>query len=145
MKIKLAHFEPSEQNIKTMGERIREKRIEKGLSIGGLSQLTGIPKSTIQQYESGKVRKIGLEKRNTLTKVLELNKNELDPEFYAAQTFFANWEKDRQFMLDTISTQFGDAAVKLLLTYGELSDEYRDRLEERANELLTLYRSGYTY
>lgn len=138
MKLKLPPVEKSDQSLKTMGERIREKRTEKGLSIGQLSQLTGIPKSTIQQYETGNVRKIGEEKRKALASVLGLTENELDPDFYAAQSFFAGWEKDRQAMLDTVAAQFGDGAVTLLLTYNELPAEYQNRLEERAIELLKL-------
>lgn len=145
MKMKLTKVETSEQNIKTMGERIRQKRIEKGLSIGQLSQLTGIPKSTIQQYETGKVRKIGQEKRDILAQILELNNNELNPDYYAAQSLFAEWEKNRQSMLDAVDAYYGAGAVALLLTFNELSDEYQDKLSERADELLALYRGGYIY
>lgn len=45
---------------KKIGERIREKRIEKGLTLKQLGDLVGVDSSTILRYEKGKIKKIKL-------------------------------------------------------------------------------------
>ena len=43
---------------KKIGERIREKRIEKGLTLKQLGDLVGVDSSTILRYEKGEIKKI---------------------------------------------------------------------------------------
>ena len=43
----------------TIGERIRDCRKEKKMTLEELSRETGIPKSTIQRWESGAIRNMG--------------------------------------------------------------------------------------
>jgi len=45
---------------KKIGERIREKRIEKGLTLKQLGDLVGVDSSTILRYEKGEIKKIKL-------------------------------------------------------------------------------------
>lgn len=54
-----------------VSERIKLRRKELGLSYQELSNRTGIPKSTLQRYETGSIRNIPLEKLSTLAAGLE--------------------------------------------------------------------------
>ncbi len=53
-------------------ERLKEKREERDLSLFKLSQLTGIPKSTLQRYENGTTKKIPIEAVSLIEKALGL-------------------------------------------------------------------------
>ncbi|MCM1334925.1 MAG: XRE family transcriptional regulator [Bacteroides sp.] len=51
--------------------RLKQLRIEKGLSLRELAERTGLSGSTIQRYESGKTEKLPLEKARLLAKGLD--------------------------------------------------------------------------
>ena len=55
----------------TIGERIRNKRREQNLTLDELSAATGIPKSTIQRWESGAIKNMGQEGLLKLSKALD--------------------------------------------------------------------------
>lgn len=52
--------------------KLKNARIEKGLSLSELSSLTGIAKSTLQRYETGSTKKIPIESISLLEKHLHL-------------------------------------------------------------------------
>ena len=58
-------------DINAVSERIKLRRKELGLSYQELSNRTGIPKSTLQRYETGSIRSIPLDKLGTLASGLE--------------------------------------------------------------------------
>ena len=53
-----------------IAKRIKERRIELGLSLQDISYDLGVSKSTLQRYESGKIRSIPLQQLEPLAKVL---------------------------------------------------------------------------
>lgn len=57
--------------------KLREIRIQKGYSLGQLSSISGVPKSTINQYEVGKVKKINDKSLNKLANALNCTPQEL--------------------------------------------------------------------
>ncbi|MEG1313145.1 helix-turn-helix domain-containing protein [Clostridium sp.] len=56
-------------------ERLKQLRISKGITTYELSELTGIPQSTISKMENGK-RKIETDSLELLSKALNINVNE---------------------------------------------------------------------
>ena len=58
-------------------ELIKKSRNEKGISLGELSRLTGIAKSTLQRYETGDTRKIPVEAISMIEKALNLSSGTL--------------------------------------------------------------------
>lgn len=57
--------------------KIRELRNKKGYSLGDLSKMTGVPKSTIADFEKGKIKNLNEENLNRIADVLECSSQEL--------------------------------------------------------------------
>lgn len=55
------------------GEVIKQKRIEKRMSIRGLAEAIGVSPAAIQRYESGKTKTIPGQKMSRICEVLGLN------------------------------------------------------------------------
>ena len=53
-----------------IAKRIKQRRIELGLSLQDISSDLGVSKSTLQRYESGKIRSIPLQQLEPLAKAL---------------------------------------------------------------------------
>ncbi len=141
MKIRLSDGVPHAP--KNMGERIREKRIEKGLTLEALGKAIGVSKATVQKYENNAIAKIGSDKIDALAAALEMSPNELRPEFYAAQEFLyklQSSENGKSVTLDAVKYWFDSDADLLLLTYDELRPEYQARLIQMALDYLELER-----
>ena len=54
----------------TVGERIREKRKELGISADELANLLGVSRSTIFRYENGDIEKVPIDTLLLISKVL---------------------------------------------------------------------------
>lgn len=63
------------ENIKNVkiGQRIKETRLEQGLSLDEVAHKVGVAKSTIQRYESGAIGKIKLPVVESIAKGLKVN------------------------------------------------------------------------
>ena len=55
----------------TIGERIKERRLERGLTLRQLGNLVGVSEATVQRYESGAVQGIAPAMLNKLAQALE--------------------------------------------------------------------------
>lgn len=53
--------------------RMKNRRLELELSYQDLSDKTGISKSTLQRYETGFIKNLGIDKLETLAKALEIS------------------------------------------------------------------------
>lgn len=58
---------------KEIGNRIKEKRIEKGLTLKELGDKIGVASSTILRYENGEINTIKLPIIESIAKVLEVD------------------------------------------------------------------------
>lgn len=56
-----------------IGELIKSKRLQKGLTLAGLAKKCSVAESTVQRWESGSVADIKLSKAQTLSKVLDID------------------------------------------------------------------------
>lgn len=59
-------------DIELIVKRIRDRRIELGLSYQDIADATGISKSTIQRYETGAIRKVPINQIEELAKALHV-------------------------------------------------------------------------
>ena len=57
--------------------KLREIRIKKGYTLGELADLSGVPKTSIYQYETGKIKKTNGKNLNKLANALNCTPEEL--------------------------------------------------------------------
>lgn len=129
----------NENEIKEIIKRIKDRRTEMGLSYQDMENATGVSKSTWQRYETGKIRKLGIDRLDSIAKVLK-----------TTPAYLMGWEKEKQN--DEFSTP--ESAMKFILSqpalaaYGgydinKMSDQ---EIIDFANELLhQLKLLGYKY
>lgn len=60
-----------QDDFKAIAQRIRQRRMELGLSLQDVADITGMSKSTLQRYESGSIRNIPLQKLGILATALQ--------------------------------------------------------------------------
>ena len=100
-------------------ERIKKCRLENNMTLLELANALGVREATAQRYESGEIKNL---KHAT---VLEMSRV-----FNCSPAYLMGWDKK-----EPEDTQ----RYKRLAKYASLlSDEYFDKLEERAEELLAL-------
>lgn len=59
---------------KQIGQRIRQRRIDLGLSLQDISDMSGISKSTLQRYETGSIRNLPFQRLDALARALRTSK-----------------------------------------------------------------------
>ena len=62
----------SEKELTELIEKIKLRRLERGLSYQELSDLTGINKSTLQRYETGFIKKVPINQVQIIAKALNV-------------------------------------------------------------------------
>nr|WP_315022963.1 helix-turn-helix transcriptional regulator [uncultured Aminipila sp.] len=62
----------SDESMREIVERIKNRRIELDYSFQDLADLTGMSKSTLQRYETGSIKNIPLDKLKDLAKALKV-------------------------------------------------------------------------
>ena len=94
----------------SMGDRIKEKRIEKGLTMEQLADKIGVGKSAVNKWEKGYVENI---KRGTIEQLAQA----LD----CTPAYLFEWnESPAQIVADIEYQKKQDATVQRLLAYYEL-------------------------
>lgn len=58
-------------NMEAITKKIKQRRIELGMSFQELADLTGMSKSTLQRYETGGIKNIPLDRLKVLAKALQ--------------------------------------------------------------------------
>lgn len=61
----------NEKEIQGVIKRIKDRRTEMGLSYQDMENATGISKSTWQRYETGKIRKLSIDRLDSIAKILK--------------------------------------------------------------------------
>ena len=104
----------------TFGEKMKECRLEKGLTLQQIAEKLGVSESTVQRYESGQIKKLSQQTLNRIAKALGVTQSYLLGE------------------LDTI--QIIDDPNKVLLTNSEqiLIRCYRSLRESERSAVRTL-------
>ncbi len=89
----------SDELMKEIVDRIRNRRLELGYSFQDLADLTGMSKSTLQRYETGAIKNIALDKLKVLSDALKVSAE-----------YLMGWdeeekEKDNAYYLDPEAAQ----------------------------------------
>lgn len=108
-----------------ISDRLYNLIIEKGISYGELSKLTGIPKSALQRYATGETEKIPIDRIEAMAKALN-----------SSAAFIMGWEED--FPKETKSTD-KELKVALFGGDGEVTDEMWDEVKKFAQYIKSTY------
>lgn len=129
----------NENEMNEIIKRIKDRRTEMGLSYQDMENATGISKSTWQRYETGKIRKLGIDKLDLIAKILK-----------TTPAYLMGWEEKKD--IEEFTTP--EAAMQFILkqpaiaAYGgfDVNKMSDDEVMEFANELLRqLKLLGYKY
>ncbi|ADL52169.1 helix-turn-helix domain-containing protein [Clostridium cellulovorans] len=80
----------NENELKQIIERIKNRRIELGLSYQDMQDATGISKSTWQRYETGFIKNLGIDKLDIVAKILQ-----------TTPSYLMGWDTDKKAEIDT--------------------------------------------
>ena len=116
--------------MKDIARKIKDKRIELGLSLQDLADLTGMSKSTLQRYETGYIRNIPIDKFELLAKALR--SDPLD---------FLEWDIAAAPLPSLRLPVLGTVSCGTPLKTEEESDEYFD-LQQDIDADFCVYASG---
>jgi transcriptional regulator with XRE-family HTH domain len=79
-------------DIELIVKRIRERRIELGMSYQDVADATGLSKSTIQRYETGAIRKVPINQIEDLARAL-----------HVTPSYLMGWDDSPRYFSDTDS------------------------------------------
>ena len=117
----------------TVGEKIKELRLEKGLTQEELGEILGVKKAAIQKYESGQVQNL---KQTTIKKLCEtFNKY---PAYFIFDKYDTKLEKRLNYetkFIEAIEAQYGKDAVSILEVIVDLDDYYLKKVIEYAEDM----------
>lgn len=118
-----------------MNGRIKERRIAMGYTQEELATMLGLQKSAIAKYESGRVENI---KRSVIKKMSEI--------LNCQPCYLLGWSDDLgNAEMRSESPSLAPEEMSLLEKYRRLMPNNRDKLQERAEELLELQRARQGY
>jgi|WetSurMetagenome_2_1015567.scaffolds.fasta_scaffold392901_2 HTH-type transcriptional regulator, cell division transcriptional repressor len=110
----------------SMGERIRARRLELGLTLEDIGKALGVNRSTIKRYEDGKTQRIGQDTMEMLAVILKTTpgylmgwdtpaaqgKEKLDGEILILAREMQRLPEDKRNLLKTIVKAMSDIADK---------------------------------
>lgn len=76
-----------------IGNLIRDRRLELGLTLEAVGKHVGVSKSTVRKWESGMIRNMGIDKVARLASILDLPHSSLIP---------SGWDEDVPFSSEEI-------------------------------------------
>lgn len=106
-----------------IGQRLKQKRIEKSLNLTELSKLTGIPNGTLSKYENNK-NSPSLENLYSLSQILEVS---------------TNWIITGKEELNNLS----DEEISLLDKYKMLTERNKGKVENYIEERIAEQEQSY--
>lgn len=110
--------------------RILKSIVASNLSYGELSNLTGIPKSALQRYATGKTEKVPIDRLEAIAKATGVEAE-----------YLMCWDKEdtkeEKAIADMIDKIIDDSNLQILITkYGDMSETSVKRLLKYANLLI---------
>lgn len=109
-----------------IGNLIRDRRLELGLSLEDVGKFVGVGKSTVLKWESGKIRNMGIDKVARLSSVLDLPHSVLIP---------SGWDDDTPFTseeIDLIRLYRGAEDIARKIAYETLSNNQKKNTKPSA-------------
>ncbi|MCE5342633.1 MAG: helix-turn-helix domain-containing protein [Eubacteriales bacterium] len=125
-----------------IGAKIKQLRIEKGLTLEELGHLVGVGKSTVRKWEQG-----------IISDIRQTNLAKLSSALGTTPECLMGW--DERFnhkgclaaeakLLDSLQTQYGNLAVALFTAFTQLNADGQQKAVENVQDLLDVpkYRKG---
>ena len=106
---------------KNIGNRIREARKAKGLTMKDLGEKVGLAESTIQRYEIGKIKSLDTDLLNRIAIVLEVK-----------NSYLVGWDNNEKISKENSNVKVKELVNKILA----LSDENRKLIETMVDKLI---------
>lgn len=113
-------------NIELMGLRIKQKRTEENITQDDLAKNLGLNKSTIQRYETGKIKTVKLPVIEAMARMLHVN-----PAWLIGKS-----EEEAP----SYSVNLDSKSQELLTNYNKLNDQGQHEVRKRAAELTEIPR-----
>ena len=79
-----------------IGSKLKNRRLELGLTLEDVGQAVGVGRSTVQRWESGLIKNMGRDKIASLARILKMNPVELVPYGNNDQTNYNVSDEDQQ-------------------------------------------------
>ena len=106
-----------------MRERLRQRRIDMGLTLREVADLVEVKKPTIQRYESGKIHKIDTLRVEKLAFAIKCN-----------PSFLMGWVNDPQIDQNT-TLHLTAAETNLVIRYRLMNREGQEKVSEYIDDL----------
>lgn len=117
----------------SVGSKIRELRIKKGLTQEQLGELIGVKKAAVQKYESGRVKNL---KQATITKFSEIF--DVPPWTFVESQYDMNELCEEVTTLDLLGKHFGMDSIEMLQLFVQLNDRGKEKVMELSKDLLKI-------
>lgn len=117
----------------SVGDKIRELRIKKGLTQEQLGELIGVKKAAVQKYESGRVKNL---KQATITKFSEIF--DVPPWTFVESQYDMNELCEEVTTLDLLGKHFGMDSIEMLQLFVQLNDRGKEKVMELSKDLLKI-------
>ena len=116
-----------------MGERIRNKRIENGLSMEELGQRLGVQRAAVSKWESGKVDNIRIPTIKKMADLFRCSPSWLmgasdEEKLYTGVEYFVDFGKDAKDSFASISPERSVSNENHLMAYTSASETLRQQL-----------------
>ena len=103
-----------------IGTRIKERRLQLGLSAEELAPLVGLSAATIYRYENGDIKKVNTTKLQSFAKALK-----------TSESYLMGWIAERELCSDpNQSEQFSPAALAVARAYDQMSEYGKSMIDK---------------
>lgn len=117
----------------TVGQKIKQLRISKGLTQEELGEMLGVKKAAVQKYESGQVQNL---KQSTIKKLCEVfNKY---PDYFIFDDFDSQLEKElRQEVefVQIIEKKYGKDVISIFEVVIDLNEESKKKVFDYVTDM----------
>lgn len=110
--------------VEMITSRLREAIIDSGYSLSQITAMTGIPKSTLQRWTSGQIKKIPIDEIVIIADAIGVSSK-----------WIMGWEDELHSCTKKLPPPLTAEEVKLLGYYKTLNEEGREKLLDYAEDL----------
>ncbi len=117
----------------TVGQKIKQLRISKGLTQEELGEILGVKKAAVQKYESGQVQNL---KQSTIKKLCEVfNKY---PDYFIFDDFDSELEKELRQEVEFVQImekKYGKDVISIFEVVIELNEESKKKVFDYVTDM----------
>ena len=120
-------------SILTVGQKIKQLRISKGLTQEELGEMLGVKKAAVQKYESGQVQNL---KQSTIKKLCEIfNKY---PDYFIFDDFDSELEKELRQEVEFVQImekKYGKDVISIFEVVIDLNEESKKKVFDYVTDM----------